>query len=270
MSDIVFMLRLEHGNTSRLLGLLEDQLHRLESGAPVDSDVLLLAHEYLSGYLQKCHHPKEDLLYDLLRHRNTRAAEALADLIAEHALLAQRTEELGHELGEARERGKGPDLRFAAKLREFVDLQRQHMVREEHNFFPTTLRLLTPDDFAELDYRLFDQRDHLFDDQSEAHFERLRGEIKALAADPARQHGYGVLHTARDEISLLRQLTNVEQLNRVLSAPGFRLVACRSGGYLLERDGHWLIDIPECDEIRAVWSAYYFVKGLMQAQVPGL
>jgi hemerythrin-like domain-containing protein len=268
MSDIIFMLRLEHGNTARLLGLFEDQLHRLESGAPLDADLLRLAQEYLSGYLQKCHHPKEDLLFNLLRRRDPPAAAVLADLVAEHQLLAQRTEALGPELRDAFGRGKGTDGTFAVSLREFIELQRRHMVREERDFFPVALRLLAPDDFAELDYRLFDERDHLFDDQSETHFERLRGEINALAAEPARQHGYGALRSAYDEISLLRQLTNVGQLNRTLVALGFRLLACRSGGYSLERDGHWLIDIPECDENRAVWSAYYFVKGLTQARVP--
>jgi len=269
MSDAIFMLRLEHGNIARLLGLLEDQLHRLESGAPVDGDLLLLAHEYLSGYPEQCHHPKEDLLYNLLLRRDPRAAEAFANLVAEHQLLAQRTERLGHELRDAVGRGKGPDGRLTASLREFVDMQRQHMVREERDFFPAALRSLTRDDVAELDHRLFDQRDHLFNTESEAHFERLRREIMALAADPARQHGYGSSRSAHDELALLRQLTNVEQLNRALSASGFRLVACRSGGYSLEREGHWVMDIPDCDEGRAVWAAYYFVKGLKQARAPG-
>ena len=269
MSDIIFMLRLEHGNTARLLGLLEDQLRRLEKGASVDTDLLQLAYEYLSGYPQKCHHPKENLLFDLLQRRDPLAAETLADLVAEHDFLTQSTQALGQELRDALGRGKGPDERFAASLRAFIDRQREHMAREERDFFPAALHSLEPDDYAELDYRLFDQRDRLFDDQSEAHFERLRSEITALTADPTRQHGYATLRAAYDEILLLRQLTNVEELNRVLSAPGFRLVAYRGGGYSLERDGHWLLDIPYCDEGRAVWSAYYFVKGLTQARDPG-
>jgi len=269
MSDAVFMLRLEHGNTARVLGLLEDQAHRLETGAPVDGELLLLAHEYLSSYPEKCHHPKEDLLFNLLQRRDPRAAAALANLVAEHPLLAQRTERLGHELRDAAGCDSGPDTRLAASLRDFVDLQRQHMVREERDFFPAALRSLTRDDVADLDHRLFDQRDHLFDDESEAHFERLRREIMALAADPARQHGYGTSRSAHDELALLRQLTNVEQLNGALSGSGFRLVSYRGGGYSLERGGHWVMDIPDCDEGRAVWSAYFFVKGLKQARDPG-
>lgn len=266
MSDAVFMLRLEHGNTARLLGLLEDQLHRLESGAPVDGELLLLAQEYLSGHPEKCHHPKEDLLFELLRRRDPSAAAALANLVAEHRLLAQHTEQLGRELRDGIGR---PDGRLATSLREFVELQRQHMAREERDFFPAALRSLTRDDVAGLDHRLFDQRDHLFDDANEARFERLRREIMALAADPARQRGDGGSRPAPDELALLRQLTNLERFNRTLSGSGFRLTAYRSGGYSLERDGRWLMDIPDCDEGRAVWSAYYFVKGLKQSRDPG-
>lgn len=269
MSDAIFMLRLEHGNMARLLGLLEDQLRRLDSGAPIAGELLLLAHDYLAGYPEQCHHPKEDLLYRLLQRRDPVVAGPLGDILAEHQRLTHSTEHLGHELRDAFGLSKKPDGSLAASLREFLGLQRQHMAREEREFFPVALRSLTRDDVAELDDRLFDRRDHLFDHESEARFERLRREIRALAEDPGWRHGSANRSADGDEFALLRQLTNVEQFNRAISARGWRMVACRSGGYSLERDGHWLMDIPDTDEARAAWSAYYFIKGREQARGPG-
>lgn len=261
MSDAILMLRLEHGNFARVLGVLEDQLERLRSGAPVDGGLLTMAHEYLAGYPDQCHHPKEDLIYGALQRRDPAAAEGLSDLVAEHRELAERTEHLGREIREAAGDGERHRESLATSLREFLNLQRKHMRREEREFFPAALHSLTREDIAVLDFRLFDQKDRLFDDKKEARFERLRHEIGAVAAGPKRSRGHGTSRPSQDEIALLRELSNIEQFNRTMSARGLQLVAYRSGGYCLERDGQWVVDIPDCDEARAAWSAYYFVKG---------
>jgi hypothetical protein len=45
MPDTLFLLRLEHGNLSKLLRLIEDQLAAAEAGTPMDGELLSLACE---------------------------------------------------------------------------------------------------------------------------------------------------------------------------------------------------------------------------------
>lgn len=90
MSDAILMLRLEHENIASVIDLLEDQLQRLESGAPSDHALLLLAVEYLKDFPEACHHPKEDLLLRVIQRRDPQLAAPLANLCADHERLGQQ------------------------------------------------------------------------------------------------------------------------------------------------------------------------------------
>ena len=70
MPDTLFLLRLEHGNLSKLLGLIENQVAAADAGMPMDEQLLSLASEYFYDYPDRCHHPKEDLVYRRLGERD--------------------------------------------------------------------------------------------------------------------------------------------------------------------------------------------------------
>ena len=58
MSNTLVLLRLEHGNLSKLLGLIEDQVTAADAGRLMDEELLRLAAEYFSDYPDRCHHPE--------------------------------------------------------------------------------------------------------------------------------------------------------------------------------------------------------------------
>ena len=60
------------------------------------------------------------------------------------------------------------------------------MLMEEQHFFPLALQRLSRNDFAEIEFTLFDQPDPLFNRDAETRFAELRAEIARLAmADKA-------------------------------------------------------------------------------------
>ena len=257
MSDTLLMLRLEHENISHVLDVLEDQIQRLKSHAPIDVSLLRLSIGYLMGFPEECHHPKEDLVYRALLEREPQRANALPNLGAEHELLATFTERI-----ESETRGEIIDERALADLlREYVDTYRDHIATEEKYFFPAALESLTRDDLAALDFQLFDRKDRLFDKVAEARFAKLRDEITTRAGAEGGDSSLTAARVPIGEIELLRGLGSIEGFNKLMNRCGFRLSAYRSGGYALKRDGQWLLDIFECDEARAAWCAYYYLKG---------
>lgn len=261
MSDTVILLRLEHGNIARVLDLADDELRRVDAGGPIDASLLLLIHEYLEGYPDACHHPKEDLAWRKLCERAPERAAGLLDLEAEHEQLGRATRRLGERLRAALDGDDFPDDALRGELHRFVGLYRGHMEREERDFFPAVLDALTADDLAEIDFSLFEAGDPLFDRSAEARFGRLREAIDRRA-QTARAAPAAAGQPPPDVLGSLPELVGVERFNRVLGGRGFRLSAYRSGGYALERDGRWLLDIPECSPARAAWCAAFFVAGL--------
>ncbi|HYA65132.1 MAG TPA: hemerythrin domain-containing protein, partial [Burkholderiaceae bacterium] len=103
MPDTLFLLRLEHGNLSKLLGLIEDQVAAADAGKPMDEELLSLAYKYFSDYPDRCHHPKEDLVYRRLSERDPDSRKGLRDLIAEHRRLHELTEAFGEAVRRVRE-----------------------------------------------------------------------------------------------------------------------------------------------------------------------
>jgi hemerythrin-like domain-containing protein len=174
VSDTIVMLRLEHDNMARILDLIDAQVQHLESGAPVDEELLLLSIEYLRGFPEECHHPKEDLVFRKLERRAPERAAAISELCADHERLAALTEEFAGSVKRALD---APREALPLSILRYVGAYRNHIAMEERHFLPAALDALTGEDFAELDFDLFDRRDPLFDAAAEARFARLRRDI---------------------------------------------------------------------------------------------
>lgn len=258
MSDAIFMLRLEHRNIARVLSVIEDQLDRADDGAPVDQALLLLAMDYLAGFPDACHHPKEDLIDRKLRQRHPGSVAAGYDLEGSHERLGQRTAELRERARESAERPGGLAEGLSRELRSFVEDYRQHMTLEEEHLFSAALSTLSPDELAEIDFRIFDQIDHLFDANAEARFARLQDAIDRRARETGAS---AVSRAATQGLGHLAELNGVDAFNRVLGDRGIRLVRYTAGGYALECDGRWLLDIPDCPPPQAAWAAAFYLEG---------
>jgi hemerythrin-like domain-containing protein len=260
MPDTMVLLQFEHRNMTSLLGVLQQQITQMKRGAPVNFNVLTSALAYLSDYPDQCHHPKEDVVYGRLLDRHPHMAPNLKDLVAEHARLAALTRELGRAIDESRQNPEGTKQNLAHELDGFVDFYRQHMAMEEQYLFPAARKYLSSDDWADIDFAVFDRPDPLFEQDTEVRFRELRQEIMRVgAADSAA-------YREREETASLLAMQDVAAFNDAMRQHGDTLRLARSSqrGYQLERAGNVLARIPDCTESQAAWCAWFFWKGMAQ------
>ena len=181
MSDAVLMLRLEHGHQAKLLEILDNKVDRLERGEAVDLDLVASILDYFQSYDGTCHRPKENLIFQALRRRDPAAAESVSHLMEEHEGLTRATDDLTRWISELRNGNDIPTVRLAGELQQFRDFYRRHMEMEEKHFLPAALRVLSEDDWEEIDFDLFDRKNPLFSDTVEERFEKLRERLIARA-----------------------------------------------------------------------------------------
>lgn len=257
MPDTLFLLRLEHLNLGKLLGLIEDQVAAADAGTPMDRELLGLAWEYLCDYPDRCHHPKEDLVYALLSRRDPGACAGLRNLTAEHVQLHELTEAFGDAVRRLGEEPQAAEPWAREVIRKFTQRYRQHMREEDERFFRVAEERLSRDDWATLDFAIFDRDDPLFDHADEERFSALRRRIEART-EAGKARG-SVLEAG----NRLRGLSGIESFNELTKSAGlpFRLSRLPEGGYGLERDRELLLYIPECPAERAAWCAYCYLCG---------
>lgn len=257
MPDAIMMLQLEHRKIAKVLGLIEQQVKNRHLRTPVNHRLLQTALEYLSGYPDQCHHPKEDVLYRKLVSRFPDLALSIDHLVEEHETLADLTRNLCQVVSDLPHDPSAMDEGLARQLRAFVDSYHHHMVMEEEQFFPVALNRLSRNDFAEIDFTLFDKPDPLFNQEAEEKFVRLSEEITRLGlADKASAD-------RREESALLAAFLDIATFNERMQRIGepASLVSVSGNGYELQRKGKILVHIPECSESRAAWCAYFFLAG---------
>jgi hemerythrin-like domain-containing protein len=257
MPDAIMILQLEHRKIGKVLGLIQQQVKNQHPRTPVNNRLLQIAFEYLSGYPDQCHHPKEDVLYRKLVGRFPDLMQSINHLVEEHETLGKLTRDLCQVMSDSHHDLSPMDEGLAGRLRAFVDSYHHHMVMEEEQFFPLALNRLSRNDFAEIDFTLFDQPDPLFNKAAEEKFVRLSDEIARL----------GVAEKAsadqREESAMLATFLDIATFNEKMKRIGepVSLVSASERGYELQRKGKTLVHIPECSESRAAWCAYFFLEG---------
>ena len=263
MPDVVALLQIDHHRMAKLLHLIEQQAANITRRDPVNFGLLESALDYFSTYPDRCHHPKEDLVYHKLVSRHPEMAESVGDLVEDHETLARLTHSAMRAVRLSRASGANANDELARQLNEFVNFYRHHMLPEDRDFFPAALRGLSRIDLEEIDFALFDASDPLMDGQTEARFSRLRDEIMRLGlaeeADSDR----------RAEAALLAKIQDVATFNEVMRQSGevVSLTQPSPGGYDLIHGGNVLLHIPACSESRAAWCAYFFWKATARKNV---
>jgi len=257
MPDTLFLLRLEHGNQSKMLGLIDEQLAGAGAGERLDGELLGLVSEYFSDFPEQCHHPKEDLVFRRLGDRDPDACEGIRDLVEDHRQLQELTEAFAGAVRRLKEQPAEAGPAAVEAMQKFARHLRQHMEDEEKHFFRVAEERLSPEDWDSLDFRVFDRDDPLFEHAAEQRFQALRRRVEALAS---RSKSERSLHAACAE---LQQLSGIEDFNALMKSTGrgFRLARFAEGGYGLEHAGQLLLQLPESSPQTAAWCAHAYVSG---------
>ena len=193
MSNIIQILLEEHRNIDKLLLVLENELEVFDRSEVPDYEILQAVLQYFEDYPENFHHPKEDMVFEKLKMRDPTAAERIGDVEAEHELETLRLRRLIDAVEEILAGREFLRQAFHDVVSDFIKHQRQHMDKEERLLFPAAVQRLRPEDWADIDARLNDRKDPLFNGVVETKFQALQRtilrwerETESSRAKPAR------------------------------------------------------------------------------------
>lgn len=157
------ILRQEHAALSAMLRsiLLLLAQHRREATMP-DFAALRAMLFYIDEFPEKRHHRLEsELLFTKLRARTPLTRDLLDHLDADHARGERRIRDLEHDLLAFEMLGESRREAFERAAHHYVDFYLSHMAMEERDILPLAEKVLSPQDWAELDAAFSSNQDPL-------------------------------------------------------------------------------------------------------------
>jgi hemerythrin-like domain-containing protein len=183
MAAVIGVLREEHRSIARLLDALEHQIDVFGRAGMPDYDVICGISAYFLEYPDRCHHPKEDVVFRRLAAEHPAEASGLRDLLQEHAAVHDRAAAFADTVRELLNDTDIPRAAVVEAARGFIDTQRRHLRAEEEIFFPLAERVLTAADWAQVERDLTGGPDPLFGGRVEARFRTLSDRLLAWEAE---------------------------------------------------------------------------------------
>lgn len=183
----------EHKNFWRMAVTLEQVANELEAEASVAPAFFQSAFDYIEQFADRAHHLKEDdHLFRLMRLRSADAGPMIDALEADHRLASTHLIELRKEFAKAR---SGQQAGLVASLRDYTARLKKHITTEETEAMPLARKILTAEDWAEIDAKFSDNEDPVFGAQARAEFRELYHRVVSLAPESVGLGGHsgGVL-----------------------------------------------------------------------------
>lgn len=164
----VSVLMMEHRLIERMVWLLSSELERIRGTGIPDPEFLFVAIDFMSNYVDRCHHGKEERI--LFGHLTAKPLSAdhrqiMRELVGEHA--AGR--EAAATLAETRSRFCGGDYGaitgITGALETLIELYPRHIAKEDNQFFLPSMEYFTEEEksamlkeFDVFDKNLFKER----------------------------------------------------------------------------------------------------------------
>jgi len=182
----VRIIREEHAALAAMLRsiLLLLEQHRRAATQP-DFTALRAMLFYVDEFPEQRHHRKEsELLFPKLRARTPLSRELLDKLDADHALGEHMIRELEHALLGFEMLGEPRRLAFERAAQRYVDFYLAHMALEEREILPLAERMLTAQDWADLDEAFAANRDPFTGCEPEPDYRALFTRIVGIVPAP--------------------------------------------------------------------------------------
>ena len=128
-------------------------------------------------YPKSCHHPKGRLIFEKLKARDPAAAKRFGDVEADHGVEAKRLRSFARAVDYILADQEFLRESFHLAVHDFIEHQRQHLEKEERLLFPVAVKALRSEDWTEIDARLDDRKDPLFNSVVEEKFHNLQKPI---------------------------------------------------------------------------------------------
>jgi hemerythrin-like domain-containing protein len=180
------IIRDEHHALSAMLRsmlLLLDQHKR--SGTLPDFSVLRAMLFYVDEFPEKRHHRKEsELLFPRLRARTPISRDLLDQLDEDHAGGERRIRNVEHALLGYEMLGEPRREAFERLLDEYVDFYLAHMALEERELLPLAEKVLTAEDWSDLDRAFATNRDPFAGHEPDVDYQALFSHIVNAVPEP--------------------------------------------------------------------------------------
>lgn len=180
------IIRDEHLSVSSVLRSLLQMLQRGPGDEPERFfDVVRAMLFYIDEFPERLHHPKEsDLLFPKLLRRAPELLPVIQTLEKDHLVSEANVRDLQHLLLAWELLGETRREAFVTACEAYVGFYLEHMRLEETRVLPEALRLLTAEDWAELDAAFRTNEDPLATGRSDPRYERLFTRIVIRAPAP--------------------------------------------------------------------------------------
>ena len=182
MAETITLLRRDHVSFALLLSALLRQAERAENGKPPSVELVKLILIYFRDYLRKIHHPKEEMLYNLLAACAPEQAAKCHSAIAEHRALTDRLRPLEMAIAALSPHEKDSLQGFAAEARSFIEDEDRHINEEEGHLYPSAVHRLSVADWERIDTLTANDATPVFGEDAVRPFNTLKDEILALEA----------------------------------------------------------------------------------------
>lgn len=171
----------EHRKLWRVASTVNIVADEMDAGSPVPVPFFNAVFDYIEGFIDHAHHPKEDdFLFRLLRLRTDQADDVLTKLEAGHQKGPGTLQALRSSLARA---SQGSCSEFTQALRTYTKYQEEHIRTEERDVIPLAREFLTAEDWVEIDRAFLDNKDPLFGEQASEQYRELYHRIVALAPE---------------------------------------------------------------------------------------
>lgn len=183
MHAIYRQLCCDHKHMQQLLQVFETLLQQLgkQERDPATLSMILEALDYFSVYPDQWHHPVEDLVFEHLLRKPVDVRDVINRTFKEHHQIATATRKMNSLFYAVANDAAVERERLFGAAREYIELQRRHLERENEILLPLVADLLTAADWEDVETRLQERQSAHF----HAGVRRLYESVYEDLAEPA-------------------------------------------------------------------------------------
>ena len=162
-TQVMDRLNNDHFHIATVMNSLEKMFKQFPE-VDIDWTVVSDSLDYLQEYPDTVHHPLEDQLFDRVLDKGLTPAERelVHFNLAQHAEIISATLKLDQDVTQILNNIIVPINQVLAHFNRYIELQRLHMRNENMHLFPLAQRLLSADDWAEVEVEYTNHVDPLF------------------------------------------------------------------------------------------------------------
>lgn len=174
----ISIIKSEHKNLAAVLYSLEKLIEEIDNGKQPDFSIFHGLFTYLDRFLDRYHHPKENLyLFPKLLARAPETESLIRELGQQHTEGEILFVEMLKAMSAYEFSGKSGLPLFRDCVLKYVEFERNHARKEESEILPRAREALNESDWEEIDAAFAENEDPMFGKNSESEFSNLLSQL---------------------------------------------------------------------------------------------